>query len=87
MGRYSGTFSHKASCLRLDCIVDSGHRNPGPEVDIGWARDWHRTEKTISCLLRDMTEVLKILERSVFLPPCFLGLADSGTSLVVLRES
>ena len=31
-----GHFLNKTSCLRLDCVVDSGHRNPGPEVEVGW---------------------------------------------------
>lgn len=50
MGTCSGTF-FQSFCLKLDCVVDSGHRNLGPKVK----------KKSINCLPRDIMEVLEIL--------------------------
>ena len=42
-------------------------------------------EKNLFTVFLDIMEVLEIREGSVFLPPCFLGPADSGTVFVALR--
>ena len=60
MGRCFGTFSHKTCCLSLDCMVDSGCRNPGLEVETGPSRDG--TRKNLFTVFSDIMEVLEIQE-------------------------
>ena len=60
MGRYFGTLSHKICCLSLDCIVDSGCRNPGLEVETGPSCDG--TGKNLFTVFSDIMEALEIQE-------------------------